>query len=107
MKKPDAFEKEILDAYEKGELKTTSPTKATLAKFKAAASATFRKEKRVNIRISTPDLMDIQARALEEGMPYQTLIASVLHKFVSGRFVESPSGLALSSSETRKKRTTS
>ncbi|WP_309680209.1 hypothetical protein [Polaromonas sp.] len=88
MKKPDAFEQEILAAYEKGEFRSTSPSKAQLAKFKAAASATFLKEKRVNIRISTPDLMDIQARALEEGMPYQTLIASVLHKYVSGRFVE-------------------
>ena len=82
MKKPDAFEQEILAAYEKGELKSTSPSRAKLAKFKAAASATFLKEKRINIRISTPDLMDIQDRPLEEGMPYQTLIASVLHKYV-------------------------
>ena len=93
MKKLDAFEKDILAAYEKGELKSTSPSKAKLAKFKAAATATFLKEKRVNIRLSTPDLMDIQARALEEGLPYQTLIASVLHKFVSGRLVESASSL--------------
>ena len=93
MKKLDAFEKDILDAYENGELKSTSPSKAKLAKFKAAATATFLKEKRINIRLSTPDLMDIQARALEEGMPYQTLIASVLHKFVSGRLVESSSSL--------------
>jgi len=93
MKKLDAFEKDILNAHENGELKSTSPSKAELAKFKAAATATFLKEKRVNIRLSTPDLMDIQARALEEGMPYQTLIASVLHKFVSGRLVESPSSL--------------
>lgn len=76
MKKPEAFEKEILDVYEKGELKSTSPSKAKLAKFQAAATATFLKEKRVNIRPSTPGLMDIQARALEVGMPYQTLIAS-------------------------------
>ena len=96
MKKPDlkldAYENEVLTAYEKGELKSTSPSKAKLAKFKAAASATFLKDRRVNIRLSTPDLMDIQTRALEEGMPYQTLIASVLHKFVSGRLIESPSG---------------
>lgn len=89
MKKLDAFEKDILDAYEKGEFKSITPAKAELAKFKAAATATFLKEKRINIRLSAPDLMDIQARALEEGIPYQTLIASVLHKFVSGRFVES------------------
>jgi len=90
MKKLDAFEKDMLAAYAKGELKSTSPSKAKLAKFKAAASATFIKEKRVNIRLSTPDLMDIQARALEEGLPYQTFIASVLHKFVAGHLVASP-----------------
>jgi predicted DNA binding CopG/RHH family protein len=104
MKKLDAFEQDILSAYEKGELKSTSPSKAKLAKFKAAASATFLKEKRVNIRLSTPDLMDIQARALEEGLPYQTLIASVLHKFVSGRLVESSSNLTPRSSGTAQKR---
>jgi predicted DNA binding CopG/RHH family protein len=104
MKKLDAFEQDVLSAYEKGELKSTSPSKAKLAKFKAAASATFLKEKRVNIRLSTPDLMDIQARALEEGLPYQTLIASVLHKFVSGRLVESSSSLTSRSSGTAQKR---
>ena len=104
MKKLNALEKDILDAYEKGELKSTSPSKTKLAKFKAAASATFLKEKRINIRLSTPDLMDIQARALEEGMPYQTLIASVRHKFVSGRLVEPASSLTARSSGTRQKR---
>lgn len=104
MKKLDAFEKDILSAYERGELKSASPSKAKLAKFKAAASATFLKEKRVNIRLSTPDLMDIQARALEEGLPYQTLIASVLHKFVSGRLVESSSNLTPRSSGPAQKR---
>ena len=104
MKKLDVFEKDILAAYEKGELKSTSPSKAALAKFKAAATATFLKEKRINIRLSTPDLMDIQARALEEGMPYQTLIASVLHKFVTGRLVEKPSELAPRAARTTRKR---
>jgi predicted DNA binding CopG/RHH family protein len=104
MKKLDAFEKDLLAAYEKGELKSTSPSKTKLAKFKAAATATFLKDKRVNIRLSTPDLMDIQARALEEGMPYQTLIASVLHKFVSGRLVELPSSLARHSTRAPHKR---
>jgi len=104
MKKLDAFEKDILAAYEKGELKSTAPSKVKLAKFKAAATATFLKEKRVNIRLSTPDLMDIQARALEEGLPYQTLIASVLHKFVAGRLVEASSSRTSRASETRQKR---
>ena len=104
MKKLDAFEKAILADYGKGDLKSTAPSKSELAKFKAAATATFLKEKRVNIRLSAPDLMDIQARALEEGMPYQTLIASVLHKFVSGRFVEKSSSLTSRTNETRLKR---
>jgi hypothetical protein len=97
------FEADILAAYDAGELKSGAPTKAELAKFKAAASATFLKEKRVNIRLSTPDLMDIQARALEAGMPYQTLIASVLHRFVSGRLIDSPSA-GVRASATRQKR---
>lgn len=94
MKKLDDFESELLADFEDGKLKSVSPSKADLTKFKAAATATFIKEKRINIRLSSPDLMDIQARALEEGMPYQTLIASILHKFVSGRFIEKPSQLA-------------
>ena len=91
MQKLDHLESEILTDFEQGQLKSIVPTKADLTKFKAAATATFLKEKRINIRLSSPDLMDIQARALEEGMPYQTLIASILHKFVSGKFVEKPS----------------
>jgi predicted DNA binding CopG/RHH family protein len=92
--KLDAEEQELLNAFETGEMKSTSPSKASLAKFKAAASATFIKDKRINIRLSSPDLMDIQARALEEGLPYQTFIASILHKYASGRLLEKPSNLA-------------
>jgi predicted DNA binding CopG/RHH family protein len=99
MKKLDKDEKELLAAFEKGQLKSTSPTKARLAKFKAAASATFIKDRRINIRLSTPDLMDIQARALEEGIPYQTFIASVLHKYASGRLYERASNLQTRSSK--------
>lgn len=94
MKKLDEFEKDILDAYEKGDLTSTKPSLKEKEKYKAAAQATFLKDRRVNIRLSSPDLMDIQARALEEGVPYQTLIASVLHKYVSGRLVETPSRLS-------------
>jgi predicted DNA binding CopG/RHH family protein len=100
MKKLDVFEKEILTDYESGVLKSTSPSKTDLAKFKAAATATFIKDKRINIRLSSPDLMDIQARAMEEGIPYQTFIASVLHKFVAGRLYEKPSNLARKTTST-------
>ncbi len=87
MSKVDAYEQEVLTAFEKGILKSVA-TKAELAKFKAAARATAVKDRRVNIRLSSIDLGDIQVKALEEGVPYQTLIASVLHRYVSGRFVE-------------------
>ena len=87
MPKIDAYEAEVLSAFEKGTLKSVA-TKAELAKFKAVARATAIKDRRVNIRLSSGDLSDIQAKALEEGMPYQTLIASVLHKYVTGRFTE-------------------
>lgn len=79
----------ILKAYEKGQLKSVA-TKSELAKFKAAARATGIKDRRVNIRLSSGDLSDIQVKALEEGIPYQTLIASVLHKYVTGRLSERP-----------------
>lgn len=87
MPKIDEYEREVLSAYEKGQLKSVA-TKAELAKFKAAARATAIKDRRVNIRLSSGDLNDIQVRALEEGVPYQTLIASVLHKYVTGRLSE-------------------
>ena len=87
MPKTDAYETDILSAYEDGRLKSVA-TRAELAKFKSAARATAIKDRRVNIRLSTGDLQDIQARALAEGLPYQTLIASVLHKYVTGRLSE-------------------
>jgi len=86
----DIDEDGILSAFEKGHLKSVA-TKSELAKFKAAARATAIKDKRVNIRLSSHDLNDIQVKALEEGIPYQTLIASVLHKYVTGRLAEQPS----------------
>ncbi|MDP2449846.1 MAG: hypothetical protein Q8M93_04960 [Polaromonas sp.] len=87
MAKIDAYEQDILTAFEKGRLKSVA-TKGELEKLKAAARATAVKDRRVNIRLSSIDLGDIQVKALEEGIPYQTLIASVLHKYVSGRLVE-------------------
>ena len=87
MPKIDGYEREVLSAYEKGNLKSVA-TKAELAKFKAAARVTAIKDRRVNIRLSSGDLSDIQVKALEEGVPYQTLIASVLHKYVTGRLSE-------------------
>jgi hypothetical protein len=103
MKSLDRFEREILGAYEKGILVSARPAKAQLAAFREAARATFAKNKRVNIRLSASDLMDLQARAYEEGVPYQTLVASVLHKYVTGRLRETKSRLTTHSTRTRAK----
>ena len=96
----DAYELEILKAFETGQLKSIA-SKTELAKFKAAARASAIKDKRVNIRLSSADLTDIQVKAMEEGVPYQTLITSVLHKYVNGRLVErSPKGSKSESTKT-------
>jgi len=81
------YDEDLLAAYEAGRLKSVA-TKGELSKLRAAARATAIKDRRVNIRLSAGDLQDIQVRALEEGLPYQTLIASILHKYVTGRLEE-------------------
>ncbi|MBL7050487.1 MAG: antitoxin [Nitrospira sp.] len=81
-------EKTILKSVEKDEWKPVRGAKGKIQKYQEYAKATFRKDKRVNIRISEKDLVGIQKKAVEEGLPYQTLISSVLHKFVSGRLTE-------------------
>ena len=93
MPEVDEYEAEVREAFEKGQLKSVA-TKEELATFKAAARATALKDRRVNIRLTSADLNDIQVMALEEGIPYQTLIASVLHKYVTGRFTEQPNPAA-------------
>ena len=88
MGKLDSEEKEILDAFESGKLKRAKNKKKEIERHRAIAEATFRKDSRINIRISSKDLRALQKRALAEGIPYQTLIASVLHKFVEGQLSE-------------------
>ncbi len=80
-------ERDILESYENDEWISVA-TKPEIEKFRAAAKATFKKNKRVNIRISEMDLELLQERAMIEGLPYQTLMSSVLHKYVTGRLIE-------------------
>ncbi|SJM89019.1 conserved hypothetical protein [Crenothrix polyspora] len=88
MKKLDLEEQEILEAFESGTLTQVSNVESELKQHKEYATATFQKDSRINIRISSKDLRLLQKRALSEGLPYQTLISSVLHKYVEGRLVE-------------------
>ena len=97
-KKLDQEEKEALDAFENGKYKSvlTAKRKKVLAD---AAENTFKKDKRINIRLSSRDLEALQRRALREGVPYQTLVSSVLHKYVSGSLKETAANNQLKKDE--------
>lgn len=81
--KLDEDEQTLLEAFETGQFESdlTPERKVVIAK---SAEATFKKDKKINIRISNRDLSAIQRRALEEGIPYQALVSSILHKYISG-----------------------
>ncbi len=81
-------EKEILDSVENGEWERISDFDSKASEIREAAQSTLRKDKRVNIRITERDFIHIQKTALHEGLPYQTLISSILHKYLNGRLVE-------------------
>ena len=80
-------EKLLLDSLERGEWKRTE-SKSKLKKYRDAARQMMKKDARLNIRISLTDLKSLQKCAMKEGLPYQTFVSSLLHKYVSGRLVE-------------------
>jgi predicted DNA binding CopG/RHH family protein len=81
-------EKDLLNSFDNDEWKNISNMSKEINKHIAYAKATNLKDKRVNIRISQKDLESIQRKALEEGIPYQTLISSLIHKFINGRLID-------------------
>lgn len=81
-------EKEIIEAYEKGVFKPISNVKKQINQYREYAKSTLQKNKRINIRISERDLIHIQMKAIEEGLPYQTLITSILHKYANDKIKE-------------------
>ena len=86
--KLDPEEQDILDSFERGEWKPVANRSREIARHVQFAKNTLAKDKRVNIRISSKDLEQLQTIAVEDGLPYQTLMASVLHRYVAGRLVE-------------------
>lgn len=87
--KIDKEEKELIESIEKGEWRQIRDKTGLKKKLLAAVKTTMLKDQRMNIRIAKRDLDALKARALEEGMPYQSLVSSVLHRYVTGRLVES------------------
>lgn len=88
--KLDKDEQEILKSFERGEWQSVKNVKGEILKHQQYARNTLKKDKRVNIRISSKVLEGIQALAVENGIPYQTLMSSVLHRYVSGYLIEKP-----------------
>ncbi len=87
MEKLNREERQLLASVEHGQWRSAVSRKATLARYVKAARRTLKKDQRVNIRLSQVDLQGLQVRAVEEGLPYQTLIASVLHKYLTGLLI--------------------
>ena len=84
----DKEEQEILDSFERGEWKSVPNVRAEIEKHRKYARKTLKKDKRVNIRIPSKVLEELQAIAIEDGIPYQTLMSSILHRYVTGRLVD-------------------
>lgn len=94
MRKTDIFspidkeEKELIESIKKDEWKEVEDSEKFKNQAQQYAEATMRKDKRMNIRVSERDLKNLKIKALEEGLPYQTLVSMVLHKYVSGKYEE-------------------
>lgn len=86
--KLDEEELQILGDFERGEFVSIQNFRAEKRRLEVDARKTLQKDKRINIRISSRDLEKLRKRAVVEGVPYQTLIASTLHKFVTGKLKE-------------------
>ena len=86
----DEEERDLIESYERDEWVPVPNMEARIAEYQEAARAFFRKDRRVNIRISNRDILALQEIAQEDGIPYQTLMSSILHKYVTGRLVERP-----------------
>lgn len=81
-------EKELLQSIEQGEWKSVVNFKTVKKHLMAAAAETALKDSRINVRISKRDVEALKTKALEDGIPYQTLVTSILHKYVTGRLKE-------------------
>lgn len=86
--KLDKEEKKLIDSIEKGEWRSISELQKEIEKSKEIAKKTLRKDQRMNIRISKKDLDSLKVKAIEEGIPYQTLVSRLIHKYLSGSILE-------------------
>ena len=81
-------ERELTEAYEKRLMELETPSTKRLEDYKQIAENTFRKDRRITIRLYDHDLKGIQKKAMKKGIPYQTLISGMIHQYVEGDLVE-------------------
>ena len=93
--KYDKEEKNIVEAYERGKIKLSVPSKKEIKAIKATAENTFRKDKRITIRLYEHDFTGIQKKAMEMGLPYQTLISGIIHRYIEGELIQKQDNKAL------------
>jgi predicted DNA binding CopG/RHH family protein len=84
----EAEEKEIMEALESGAIQIEKPSHKLLSNLKRASENTFKKDRRINVRLSRHDLLGIQRKALQKGLPYQALISGLIHQYVEGDLLE-------------------
>lgn len=84
----DDEEKELAESFDRGEWRPVKNVKREIGKLRDAAKNTLKKDARINIRLSSKDLGDVQVIAAREGIPYQTLVSNIIHKYVSGSLTE-------------------
>lgn len=85
--KYDKEEKAIIDAYQKGKMRLSTPSKKEKEAIKATARKTLVKSKRITIRLYDHDYQGIQKKAMEMGIPYQTLISGIIHRYIEGELI--------------------
>ena len=86
--KYDKEEKELIDSIENDEWQSISNLQEEIKKSKEYVNATLKKDQRMNIRITKKDIDALKVKAVKEGIPYQTLVSSIIHKYLSGKLIE-------------------
>jgi len=90
MKYYDENERALIESVENGEWNSVNNLESEIAEAKKMAKSTRTKDVRINIRLNSGDLKALKSKALEEGVPYQTLVSSILHKYAAGKLKEEP-----------------
>lgn len=88
MSNQDKYEKELFESVERGEWVSVENLEEEILAAREYAKGTYTKDQRMNIRISKKDLGALKLKAMEEGLPYQTLVSSIIHKYVSGQLAD-------------------